>query len=203
MYRGKLKRKNLSADMTAMCDIAFLILIFLMVLSKPKILTPYKIERPKANGVAVYDPSGDEVIITIVQGRVMYEIPMEEDRALILAKIGANHHIIFSPKELSKFKKITTVGVPIDSLKQFIDGYYNDEAFANQPGILLNRTHNELAEWIKATRDISKENYGKDVPFTINADKKTPYPTIETVMNILGSQKIFKMSLYYDVKHKI
>ncbi|SHN34568.1 ExbD/TolR family protein [Mucilaginibacter sp. OK098] len=203
MYNGKLRRKTLSVDMTAMCDVGFLILIFLMLFSKPKILTPYQIERPKANGVAVYDPSGDEVIITIVQGRVMYEIPTEEDRALILAKIGARHHINFTPEELKKFKKISVIGVPIDNLKQFIDSYYNDETFANQPGMHVNHTHNELVEWIKATRAVSMENHGRDVPFIINADKKTLYPIVETVMNILGSQKIFKMSLYYDVKHKI
>ena len=204
MYKGKLKRQNLSVDMTAMCDVGFLLLIFLMFSWCPQIFKPYQIERPASIAPhGVYDPGGEEIIITIAQGRVMYEIPERWDRDLILAKLGGAHHINFTPEELKKFMKINTVGVPIDNLKQFIDSYYKDGTFTNQPGILINHTHNELGEWIDATRKISREKYGQDVPFIINADKSTPYPTVEAVLNILGSRKIFKMDLYYDVKHKI
>jgi biopolymer transport protein ExbD len=199
MYRGKLKRKNLSVDMTAMCDVAFLILIFFILVAKPKIWRPIEIERPLASG-GIYDPDGDEVKILIAQGKVMFEIPNKEDRRLVLSKIGVKHHISFSISELKNFEKIETISVPISVLKQFIDGYDNGKTFDKQSGILINPTNNDLADWIDATKMVYKEDHGKGVAFIIDADKRELYPDIEKIMNILGSQGIFKFQLNYDIK---
>jgi len=199
MYKGKLKRQNLSVDMAAMCDIAFLILIFFILCANPKAQRPVDVERPLASG-GIYDPGEGNFKIILAQGKTMVELE-NRDRAKVLTKMGEKYHISFTAVELAKFDKIGTIGVPMAAMKQFIDGYYNVKAFMEQPGIRMDSKNNELFDWLIAARQVSKENHGYDLSMTIDADKSAMYPEIKNVINTLESQKIFKFDLMHDIKH--
>jgi biopolymer transport protein ExbD len=199
MYKGKLKRQNLSVDMTAMCDIAFLILIFFILCTSPKAQRPVDMERPLASG-GIYDPGDNQFKIILADGKTMVELE-SRDRAKVLTKMGEKYHIVFTATELAKFDKIETIGVPMGAMKQFIDGYYNVKVFTEQPGIRMDSKNNELFDWLIAARQVSREIHGYDLSMMIDADKSVMYPEIKNVINTLTSQKIFKFDLMHDMKH--
>lgn len=186
--------------MAAMCDVAFLILIFFVLTAKPKPLTPMQINLPFASqqgGELQDNISG----ILIGHGKVGFEIVSPEIRRQTLVQMGNKYHIKFSPSEISKFGQIDIVSVPMSELKQYIDGYYSSNAFFNQSGIPIGSNNYELANWIFETRKAYKSAYDNDLNFEICADEKTKYPQIEYLMNILGKQNIYKFGLITNLKY--
>lgn len=199
MYKSKLKRRDLSIDMTAMCDVAFLILIFFMLCAHPKVQRPVDIERPAASG-GIYDPGGGDLKIIVAQGKIMVELD-NRDKAKTLAKMGEKYHVSFTRAELAKFEKIETIGVPMAAMKQYLDHYYDGKAFMEQPGIRMDLKNNELFDWVMAARLASRESHGYEPVMMIDADKSAMYPEIKNVVNTLTSQKIFKFDLMHDMKY--
>ncbi|WP_259068683.1 biopolymer transporter ExbD [Mucilaginibacter sp. X4EP1] len=203
MHNGKPRRKILSVDMTAMCDVAFIILIFFVVSAKAKAWLPISIEEPAARN-RIYDSEDNNAIILVSTDKVMFEIP-KEIRKQTLITMGSRYHIEFTSEELSKFEKIETIGVPISQLKEFIDSDYNNwnNFFFKQPGIPVNPGNYELANWIDIASKAEKVTKDHDLDFMLDADKRNLYPQIERITDILTSQRIFKFSLVYITKSKV
>jgi len=69
-----LRFKNLSVDMTAMCDVAFLLLCFFVVTTRYEQWEPMKITPPVITQ-RIFDGDGENLgIIYIADNRVMYQI---------------------------------------------------------------------------------------------------------------------------------
>jgi biopolymer transport protein ExbD len=191
--------KNLSVDMAAMCDVAFLILIFFVLTAKPVQLIPMRIDLPFSSRHGG-DPENNQSGILIGHGKVAFEISDSKVREQTLLRMGNKYHIKFSSSEISKFGKIDIICVPMSELKQYIDGYYNNKAFLNQSGIPRSSNNHELANWIYESRKAYQSLYGKNLQFEISADEKTRYPQIESVMNILNRQSIYGFGLITNLK---
>ena len=205
MYKSRLKRKKLWFDITPMCDIAIVMLIFSAFTWVPKRWVPIKIQEPEISIRPVYEkkPSWNTEYIFMGQGKVMLKIPDEELRKQTLLLIGKEYNIDFTPAEVLKFSKIEIVGVAVSGLKKFIDSYPNQKAFLAEPGIPDDASHNELFEWIYRSRVACKTLYDNDVLIAIDADKKVMYPDIEKTVATLEKQHIFRFSLittknYFD-----
>jgi biopolymer transport protein ExbD len=197
VYKGKLHRKNLFIDMTAMCDIAFLILAFFILTMKPQPSRPIHVYRPVAENGRVNDWGEDYGIVVIAPNKVMFEITDSTVRAKALTNIGSLYHIDFSNNEIKKFGKVHTIGIPIRDLKAYIDNYYNSSQFYAQPGIEIATKNNDLVNWIDQGRQASRSVLDRDLRIVIDADGSTPYPTIERVTDILNSLHIYKFSITY------
>jgi len=204
MNNRKPRRKILSVDMTAMCDVAFIILIFFVVSAKAKAWLPVSIDEPVATKpiCAFGDDNNATVLVSI--NKVMFQIP-QEIRKQALIEMGRRYNIVFTDEELSKFEKIETIGVPISQLKGFIDNDYNNwnNFFLNQPGIPVNSGNYELANWIDIASKAEKVTKDRDLDFMLDADKRNLYPQIERITDILTSQRIYKFSLEYIAKSKV
>ncbi len=203
MNNRKPRRKILSVDMAAMCDVAFIILLFFVFSAKSKFWSPVSIEEPVATN-KIYDPEGGYATILASTDKVMFEIP-QEIRKQTLIQMGRKYHVAFTNEELSQFEKIETIGVPISQLKQFIDNNYNNrnDFFFKQPGIPVNPGNYELANWIDIARKVKKATSDRDLDIMLDADKRNLYPQIERITDILTSQRIFKFSLVYIAKSKV
>jgi biopolymer transport protein ExbD len=192
--------KNLSVDMAAMCDVAFLILIFFVLTAKPVRWIPIRIDLPFASNHMGDPDDNEEGGILIGHGKVAFEISDSKVRKQTLLQMGEKYHIKFSPSEISKFGKIDIIAVPISELKQYIDEYFTTNSFFNQSGIPFNSNNHELANWIYESRKACKALYDKDLSFTVNADEKTTYPQIASVIQILNRQAIYKFGLITNLK---
>ena len=181
--------------MTAMCDVAFLILVFFIFTACPKIIMPMNLESPTVEKRIIGDEETREAIIYIGEGKVMFSLYDENLRAKTLVQMGEKYHINFTAQEISKFKKVDIIGVPIADLKKYVDGYYKEQCFYNQPGIPIDVTSYELTNWINESRKAYKALYDKDLYFSIDGDKNIEYPVINYVINTLGSMHIYTFYL--------
>ncbi len=66
MARPKIARKSTSVDMTAMCDVAFLLLSFFILTAKPKPSSAVTVETPSSVS-SKKAPETDVIMVTITK----------------------------------------------------------------------------------------------------------------------------------------
>ena len=190
----KMKKKAGSADMTAMCDVAFLLLSFFVMTATAKVPEALPVDTPSST-VQTKLPEADLATITIGQGKVFFDLKGREVRKKTLELMGQKYGIAFSESDGEKFALMEGFGVPIGSLKQIIDMKSADRSKANQPGIPKDSLDNQLKEWIYNARIANIEVADKELQIAIKGDAKEEYQAIRKVMDILQDQKINNFNL--------
>jgi len=205
MPRVKVARKSTFIDMTAMCDVAFLLLTFFILTAKPRVEDPIKAEVPASSNIKAV-PEENLAIITVGRGadgldKVFYSVAGSDVRRETLTAMGTKYSISFTPEEQLKFANTEIFGVPISQLKQFLALSEDDKKNYKQPGIPIDTTAtNELGAWLYASRQAEKGLHNMDLDVAIKGDKKEQYPVISEVIGVLEKQKKFKFSLITDLK---
>ena len=190
----KMKKKAGSTDMTAMCDVAFLLLSFFVMTATAKVPEALPVDTPSST-VQTKLPEADLATITIGQGKVFFDLKGREVRKKTLELMGQKYGIAFSESDGEKFALMEGFGVPIGSLKQIIDMKSADRSKANQPGIPKDSLDNQLKEWIYNARIANIEVADKELQIAIKGDAKEEYQAIRKVMDILQDQKINNFNL--------
>ena len=198
MPRAHIKRKSTAIDMTAMCDVAFLLLTFFILTSKFKTEDPVPVDIP-GSSVLIKLPD-DVATLTIGQDKVFFGVEGEAIRAQTLENVGQKYNITFTPTEKALFSQLPSFGVPIASMKQFLDMPAEQRKALKQPGIPTDSVSNELFNWIREARVSAKQLANKDLRISIKGDSKEEYPTIKKVINILQKQKVNKFSLITSMR---
>ena len=190
----KMKKKAGSTDMTAMCDVAFLLLSFFVMTATAKVPEALPVDTPSST-VQTKLPEADLATITIGQGKVFFDLKGRDVRKKTLELMGQKYGISFSESDGEKFALMEGFGVPIGSLKQIIDMKSADRSKANQPGIPKDSLDNQLKEWIYNARIANIEVADKELQIAIKGDAKEEYQAIRKVMDILQDQKINNFNL--------
>jgi biopolymer transport protein ExbD len=196
MPRAKVQRKSTSIDMTAMCDVSFLLLTFFILTATARQPDPLDIQIPSST-YKIKVPDTDIGILSIGKGKVFYEIVGQDIKVATLERMSKQYKIDFTPEEKKRFAVLGSFGVPIQSLKQFI-GMSSEqrEEFAKQSeGIPSDSTNNQLAEWIMQNRHAVAELHNEPLRISIKGDAQEEYPTVKKIVDILQEQKINKFSL--------
>jgi len=181
MPKVKIKRKSTAVDMTAMCDVAFLLLTFLLLTAN----------FVKQEAVAVSTPSSiseikipERNILEIIvdpEGKVFIGIDNQEKRVELLQKIEEKYNLSFDAKEKKEFSLVNSFGVPVEKLKAFLDLPSQIRPMKeNALGIPCDSVNNQFKEWVRSAREVNH-----DLVIAIKADQNTPYPKIKNVMNTL------------------
>ncbi|WP_316790654.1 biopolymer transporter ExbD [Pedobacter frigoris] len=198
MPRAKVQRKSTSIDMTAMCDVSFLLLTFFILTATARQPDPLNISIP-ASTYKIKVPDKDLAILSIGQGKVFYEIVGNDIKAATLDKIGEQYKIKFTPEERKRFSVLGSFGVPVQNLKQFImmDGEQRDKFAKQLQGIPADTTGNsELDQWILQNRKAVAELHNNEpLRISIKGDANEEYPTVKKIMDVLQNQKMNKFSL--------
>ncbi len=189
-----MKKKSTSTDMTAMCDVAFLLLTFFILTATAKVPEALPVDMPSSVAQTKL-PDTDLAIITIGKGKVFFDIKGREVRKRTLEGMGAKYGIEFSEDDKTKFALMDDFGVPITGLKQIIDMKAADRTKANQPGIPLDSLDNQLKEWLLISRRATIDLDDKELQIAIKGDAKEEYPRIKKIMDILQDQKINSFNL--------
>ena len=201
MAKIKMKKKSTSTDMTAMCDVAFLLLTFFILTATAKVPEALPVDTP-ASTVQTKLPETDLATITIGKGKVFYDLKGREVRKRTLELMGDKYGIKFTPDEMDKFALMEGFGVPIQNLSQIIAMKAADRTKAEQPGVPKDSLDNQLKEWIYNSRIANIENNDKELQIAIKGDAKEEYPEIKKVMDILQDQKINSFSLVTGLRGK-
>jgi len=195
MPKVKTKRKSTVTDMTAMCDVAFLLLTFFILTATARQPEALPVETPSST-VTFKLPDTDISTLTIGQDKVFFGVVGPDVRINTLERMGEMYNVTFTDEEKKRFSVIDNFGVPMASLKEFIDMDNTDRMKLTQPGIPSDSgANNELKQWILQSRYATKELHNVDLRFSIKGDSKEEYPTIRKVIAILQEQNINKFSL--------
>ncbi|MCL6460401.1 outer membrane transport energization protein ExbD [Flavobacterium micromati] len=201
MAKIVIKKNAGSTDMTAMCDVAFLLLTFFVMTSTAKIPEALPVDTP-ASTVQTKLPETDLATLTVGKGKVFFDLKGRAIRKKTLQLMGEKYGVAFSEEDKEKFALMDDFGVPIESLKQIIDLKAADRSKANQPGIPVDSLDNQLQDWVRNARLANIEINDKELQIAIKGDAKEEYPAIRKVMDILQNQKINSFSLVTGLRGK-
>jgi biopolymer transport protein ExbD len=201
MAKIKMNKKSTSTDMTAMCDVAFLLLTFFILTATAKVPEVLPVDTP-ASTVQTKLPETDLATLTVGKGTVFFDLKGREIRKRTLELMGQKYKVEFSDADMDKFALMESFGVPIQSLKQILDMKSADRSKAGQPGIPKDSLDNQLADWVQNARIANIEINDKELQIAIKGDAKEEYPIIKKVMDILQEQKINSFSLVTGLRGK-
>lgn len=203
MPRIKVARKSTAIDMTAMCDVAFLLLTFFILTATARQPEPLPVDTP-ASTVKFKLPDVDIATITIGQKKVFFGVPGQPIRKRTLELMGEKYQIQFSDEEKMRFSVMESFGVPMGNLKQIIMMKGDDRNKEGlQPGIptdSVGQRPSELHDWILSARYATKELNNVDMRISIKGDAKEEYPAIKKITDILQNQNINKFSLITSLR---
>lgn len=206
MPRLQVKRKSTAIDMTAMCDVSFLLLTFFILTATARQPEPLPVDTPSST-TQIKQPTTDIATLTIGgNGKVFYSIAGPNIRERTLELMSERYGVPFTTEEKKRFSLVESFGVPISNMKQLIGMSATDRNKEGlQPGIPIDSvgtSHSQLHDWINASRIATKELNNTSLKFSIKGDSKETYPTIQKIINMLQRQQINKFSLITSLEGK-
>lgn len=196
MPKFKLPRKSTNIDMTAMCDVAFLLLSFFMLATKFKPDEPVQVTTPSSIS-EIPIPDADIMLITVdPKGRIFFSIDNKNKRMALIENINEYKTLNLTKQEMTSFAIGSSIGVKFNQLKSYLAMPPDEQGKVNAtaPGVPTDTTNdsdnNELAAWIRSAR-----NTNPQLRICIKADGEASYPSIKNVIRTLENWKIYKFNL--------
>lgn len=181
MTKVKLPRKSTAIDMTAMCDVAFLLLTFFMLTSNFTQKEPVIVSTPSSISEIKIPERNIMTIMIDKSGRLYFGIDGQEKRIELLKKMGEAYTYSFTDNELKEFSLMNGFGVPIEQMKDFLALKSSDRDMReNQSGVPYDSLNNQLKNWVRFARAVNPQ-----LRIAIKADQALAYPVIKNVMNTL------------------
>ena len=195
MAKVKIPRKSISLDMTAMCDMAFLLLTFFILTAKFKPDDPVVVDTPASISDTKL-PDKDIMTISIdKKSRVFFGIDGQFDREKMLEFVAGKYKVGFTPEEIKQFSLVSSFGVPLGNLRELLS--IKDKSKFEQPGIPCDSLQNELTDWVAYARYANPK-----LRITIKGDVDASYDVVSKVIGTLQEQNINKFNLITDLKLK-
>jgi biopolymer transport protein ExbD len=199
MPRAKVPRKSTNIDMTAMCDVAFLLLSFFILTTKFKPSEALAVVTPKSVSSKAA-PQKDVALITIDKdGKVYFSVSDEnlEEKKTIIDEINTRRNLGLSDAEKKNWLKGSSfVGVPFSQLKSYLSMDAEQVKKLTQPGIpVKDSANNELVEWIGAAVMAFQ---GSKMDFMVKGDNASKYPSFQGVINAMKKNDQMKFQVLTD-----
>ena len=110
--------------------------------------------------------------------------------------MGQEYGVTFTPEETKKFMLASTFGVPMKSMKKYLDlPQDQQDAVLKNEGIPTDSIDNQFKAWVRNARAVNS-----DLRIAIKADANTPYSVIKNVMNSLQDLRENRYNLITSLK---
>src|SRR5690606_20995813 len=119
MPKIKIPRKSTHIDMTAMCDVAFLLLTFFMLATKFKPMEPVVVRTPASTSTKQI-PEGFMLITLDKDGRVFYAVDNLNAKKEIIDQVNEHKNLGLTEEEKQNFVIGSAIGVPFSQLKSYL-----------------------------------------------------------------------------------
>jgi len=190
MSRPKLPRKSTSIDMTAMCDVAFLLLSFFILTTKFKASEAITVTTPSSVASKIA-PDKDVVLVTIDKdGKVFISMDDEGKKEYIANSINNTKNLKL---DVAAFKKATFFGSSFGQMSAFLATPEESRKGNLLPGIpCKDSTDNEVIEWMRIINDAYQ---GQKMNLLLKGDNAAKYPAFKNVITAFKKNDILKFQM--------
>lgn len=208
MPKVKIPRKSTAIDMTAMCDVAFLLLTFFILTTKFRAQENVQIDIPSAKSQLPIPDKGIMMFQIAPDGRMFYGIDNLEARLILLERLSSKYNLALSEKQKQNFKLLDAFGMDIRQLPAFLDKEPNERANIIQPGLKIDTIGGErqLEDLIMIGRqaydlDPKRADDKNDrMRIIIKGDKTTEYKSFDKLVQALQNVKVNKFNIITSAK---
>jgi len=195
MPKVKIPRKSTNIDMTAMCDVAFLLLSFFILATKQKPPEVLAVATPSSvSAKAVPDKS---IIITLTkEGRAFLMLGDETKKSDILSNINSTKAMGLSAGELAKWGKTEFIGLPLNQIKSSL-ALSTPIPADKMPGIPTDSTNNEMADWMRSITNVyaGGDQSKLEQMILVKGDNATLYPIFKNIKEAFKKADIYKFRI--------
>ena len=199
MPRFKVKRASTWVDMTAMCDVAFLLLTFFILTTKFRAAEVVQIDIPSSTA-RIPIPDKDIMMFQIApDGRLFFGLDDQNTRLALLDALSTNYQLALSEKQKQAFKLLEIWGMDIRELPAFLDKEPNERAAIQQPGLKIDTTGGEtqVEDLILFSRRANN-----NLRIAIKGDKTTEYKSFDKLIQALQNRKVNKFNIITSARSK-
>ncbi|MDX1935740.1 MAG: biopolymer transporter ExbD [Flavihumibacter sp.] len=197
MPKVKVPRKSTTIDMTAMCDVAFLLLSFFILATKFKPSEALEVKTPTSVNTKAA-PEKDVVMITIdKEGKVYFSMSEKDKKEAVLETVLASKNLQMSAEAKKVFgKESSFVGVPIANLPSYFGLSEEEAKKVALPGIpVKDSSNNELNDWLRAALSAYE---GEKMNLLVKGDNASQYGVFKNVINAFKKNDLLKFQMVTD-----
>ena len=190
MSQIKAKRQSISLDMTAMCDMAFLLLTFFILTAKMKVPEPAQFDVPSSVSTQKYEEK-DLIRISISSDdRIFLTVPDHILRREMIDAYANTFKVNLTDAQKLNFELTETFGMQKSDLVSYLAQSDAVRKKFPQSGIPADSTDNQLEEWIATAKSVRPE-----LMIAIKGDKDANYSKFGEVIATLKKRRIYAFSL--------
>jgi biopolymer transport protein ExbD len=195
MPKVKLPRKSTAIDMTAMCDVAFLLLSFFILATKQKPPEVLAVNTPTSvSSKAVPDKS---IIITLTkEGKAFLMLGDDTKKTEILNNINSVRGLNLSGQEIARWSKAEFIGLPLNMIKGSLSQTTAIPA-DKLPGIPIDTANNEMADWMRSITNVyaGGDQSKLEQMILVKGDNATLYPAFKNIKQAFKKADIYKFRI--------
>jgi len=193
MGRGKIARKSTWVDMTAFCDVGFLLLAFFILTTKFKaaeviaIVTPSSVSSKEAL-------TEDQCLVTIgPDGRIFISFTEENRRVEVVDDLNKRLGLTLTPAEVQAASTVDFFASPLNTMKSYLGRNKDERNPAALPGIpVKDSANNEMNEWIQSVNNVF---LGEQLNLMVKGDKAVNYPAFKGVIDAFKKNDQMKFQI--------
>lgn len=196
MPKVAIPKKSTSVDMTAMCDVSFLLLTFFILTSKFKPAEPVAIDVPTARSQIKIE--GALTVSVDKDGKAYYSLSDQALRAgalnNLIERYGDTYPVLktLTEEQKRRFAFIDVWGAPIEQLPQILslsEAQYKD-VIKDLSGIPIDSANNQLGAWLMAGRHTDPK-----MKIAIKGDKSTNVRAVQKVIETFTKNNVNRFNL--------
>jgi biopolymer transport protein ExbD len=183
--------------MTAMCDVAFLLLTFFMLATKFKPDEPVVVKTPSSTSDIIL-PDNSILLTVDAKGQVFFDYDNKKAKKALINTVSQEKGLNLTEEEKAAFVNGASFGLPFNQMKQYLSIPPMEQKSYAFTGIPVDTSYvaatNELGYWIQAARTAGQDE-GHPPRICIKCDASTVYPKVKDVIKTLTKNNIDRFNL--------
>jgi biopolymer transport protein ExbD len=191
MGRAKLPRKSTTIDMTAMCDVAFLLLSFFILTTKFKPSEAIAVTTPNSVAAKVAPQKDYVMVILDKDGKVFIEMDDKAKKEVVANTLNTTRNLNL---DIKAFQNALFFGAPLGSMASFLAMPEDQRKGDRLPGIPVKDTaNNELTVWMRVIKDAYLGQ--KEPAFLLKGDNLAKFPAFKSIIDAFKKNDILKFQM--------